>query len=91
METTERKAAPEEKDFYTCISKALSLFQATIPAESWHWDKEISLFIDLPENKLEFCSLKVEALGINLHIWEYKLLQLLSFDVWPNKERPFFK
>lgn len=47
--------------------------------------------MDLSENKLEFHSLEAEALGITVHIWQYKLLKLLSFDMWPTKERPVFK
>lgn len=33
-----------------------------------------------------FHSLEAEALGVNVHTWQQKLLKLLSFDMWPNGE-----
>lgn len=87
-ETEGEKASPGEKrDLYFCTVKALSLLEATTQAESWN--NEVYVFIALPENESESHPLEVEALGINVHVWQYKLLKLLLHDTRRNKEGQF--
>lgn len=79
----EKASLGEKRDLYFCTVKVLSLLEATTQAESWN--NEVYVFIALPENESEFHPLEVEALGINVHVWRYKLLKLLLHDTRRNK------
>lgn len=66
----ERKAAPEKRE---TSSSALPRPSPCYRKPPCSWNKEISLSTSLSANKWEFHPFEVKALGVNVHVWQYKL------------------